>query len=283
MTATVRAYPDPYIMSRNTLASGRLTAQHYLILRRLGFLLHPEIATQIKLNRTLEVADVACGNGIWALEMAHVYPQAQITGIDISPQQFPPQFTWPRNLSLELHDIFLPMPEHYIARFDVVHCRLIMAAVYGQNKDWVMHNIVRLLKPGGYIQWTDATVPLLQAMSDPGRGRRTFREPPAITVQLTNLFGPTEWLRHLRQELQRHGLVNLQDVGMPPVPWLARQDTDNAIWALTDIYEGLKLRASMEVSEMFRRALEETLEDIKYGRAFFTTYFTTIGQKPNQA
>ncbi|ETI26888.1 hypothetical protein G647_09987 [Cladophialophora carrionii CBS 160.54] len=267
-------------MSRDPLASGRLTAQHYLLLRRLGWLLHPEIAEQVKHRKTLEIADVACGNAIWAMDMALEYPQAHITGIDISPQQFPPRFTWPEKVTLEMQDIFQPMPERFIGRFDIVHCRLIMAAVYGQNKDWVMQNIVRLLKPGGYIQWTDATVPLLQAMSDPARGRRTFREPPAITVQLTSLYGSTEWLRHLGQELQRHGLINLHDVDMPPVPWLSRQDTDNAVWALTDIREGMKLRAMREVSDSFGLAVEETLEDIRQGRVFFTTYYTTIGQKP---
>ncbi|KAJ9606211.1 hypothetical protein H2200_009172 [Cladophialophora chaetospira] len=279
MAAAMKAHPDPYIMSRNTLASGRLTAQHYLLLRRLGWLLHPHIAAQVQHCRSLEIADVACGNAIWALDLAREFPQANFTGIDISPQQFPPHFTLPRNVNLDVHDIFQPMPERYIARFDIVHCRLIMAAVYGQNKDWVMHNIIALLKPGGYIQWTDATIPLLQATGAPTRGRRPFREPPAITLQLTSLFGPTEWLRRLREELQRHGLVNLFDVDMPPVPWLSRQDTDNAIWALTDIHAGLKLKAPKEVSEKFGHALDETLDDIKQGRAYFTTYFTTIGQK----
>jgi hypothetical protein len=214
------------------------------------------------------------------MDMALEYPQAQITGIDISPQQFPPRFTWPDRVNLEIHDIFRPTPERYTGRFDIVHCRLIMGTVYGQNKDRVMHNIVSLLKPGGYIQWTDVTVPLFQAMSNPTTGRGMFREPPAITTQMTSLFGSTEWLRHLCQELQPHGLVNLHDVDMPPVPWLSRQDTDNAIWTLTEIHEGLKSRATRAVSDSFGHAVEETLEDIRQGRVFFTTFYTTIGQKP---
>ncbi|KIW82921.1 hypothetical protein Z517_02164 [Fonsecaea pedrosoi CBS 271.37] len=280
MAADTAAHRDPYIMSRDTVASGRLTAQHYLILRRLGWLLHPDIAARIRGLRGLEIADVACGNAIWSLEMAVNYPHARITGIDISPQQFPPQFTLPQNVALEIHDIFQPMPDRYVGRFDVVHVRLIMAAVYFQDKDWVMHNIVRLLKPGGFIQWIDATVPVLRAMNDPLRYPGAFLEPPAITAPLTSLFSHTEWLRHLVAELQRHGLVNLRHVDVPPVPWLSRQDTDNAIWALTDIHEGLRVRAPKEVSDLFGRAVGQTLQDIREGRVYYTTYYTTIGQKP---
>jgi hypothetical protein len=34
------------------------------------------------------------------------------------------------------------------------------------------------------------------------------------------------------------------------------------------------------VSDSFGHAVEETLEDIRQGRVFFTTFYTTIGQKP---
>jgi 2-polyprenyl-3-methyl-5-hydroxy-6-metoxy-1,4-benzoquinol methylase len=280
MTMSTTASRDAYVMSRDTLASGRLTAQHFLLLRRLGWLLHPEIEAQMRVRKTFEVADVACGNGVWSLDMAQQFPQARITGIDISPQQFPVPSTWPANVSMELHDIFHPMPQRYVGRFDVVHVRLIMAAVYWQDKDWVIHNILNLLRPGGWIQWTDAPVPLLQATSDIKNGAHLFREPPAITTQLSGLFAQTEWLRQLPQELYRHSLINLRDVAMPPVPWLSRQDTDNAMWAITDIRDGLKQRAAASTAETFARAVEETLEDIRRGRSYYTTFCTTIGQKP---
>ena len=227
----------------------------------------------------LEIADVACGNAVWTMDMAVAFPHARITGLDISPHQFPQQFTWPRNVSLELCNIFQPLPDHYVARFDVVHVRLIMAAVYFQNKDWVMQNIVQMLKPGGWIQWTDVTVPVLQALGDASRGRSVFRDPPAITIHLSNFFACTEWLRRLPEELQRHGLVNLQNIDISAVPWLSKQETDNAIWALNDVHEGLKARAPKDVFEPFGNAVQETLEDIRRGRVFYITYYTTIGQR----
>lgn len=281
-TATSAGTPPrgPYLFSRDTLASGRLTAQHFLLLRRLGWLLNPEIANQVKGSTRLEIADVACGNAIWALDMAVEYPKAHITGIDICPQQFPPQSTWPRNVALEVHDIYQPMPEKYLARFDIVHVRLVMAAVHGQTKDWILHNVISLLKPGGCIQWTDATLPLLQTINDPASHADVFRDPPPIATGLASLFAHTEWLRHLAEELQRHGLVNVYKIDMPPVPWLAKQETDNAIWALTDIQKGLKSRGPKEAYESFGKAVQETLEDIRRGRVYFTTYHTTIGQKP---
>ena len=116
-------------------------------------------------------------------------------------------------------------------------------------------------------------------MHDPSVPRNIFRSPPAISTQLTSLFAHTEWLRHLSEEFLRHGVVNVRDVDMPPLPWLSRLDTDNAIWALTDIHDGLKLTVGKEVADLFGSAVQETLQDIRQGRVYFTTYHTTIGQK----
>ncbi|KIX00322.1 uncharacterized protein Z518_10461 [Rhinocladiella mackenziei CBS 650.93] len=280
MAANFTVGTDNYLFSRDSLATGRLTAQHFLILRRSGWHLHPDIAVKVHGRKKLTIADVACGNGIWALDMARDYPQAHFTGIDISPQQFPPKFTWPRNVTMETYDIFQPMPDRYIGRFDIVHVRFIMGAVYSQNKNWVLQNILKLLKPGGFIQWTDATVPLLHVLSDPLQPLGQFRQPPAIEAPLASIFSPTEWLRRLADEFQQHGLINTRAIDLPPVPWLSKQETDNAIWALTDIHEGLKVRLGKEVAARFGAAVQETLEEIRHGRVYFATYYMAIGQKP---
>ena len=93
------------------------------------------------------------------------------------------------------------------------------------------------------------TVPLVFALNDSLKPQGSFRQAPAIEAPLANIFSPTEWLRHLAEEFEQHGLIHTRNVDRPPVPWLSKQDTDNAIWALADIHEGLKLRAAKEVSE----------------------------------
>lgn len=279
MSTSTHQNGESYMLSRDSHASTRLTAQHFLLLKKSGWLLHPNIAAKVRGRSELEIADVACGNGIWAMEIAHEYPQARITAIDISPLQFPPAYTCPENVSLENHDIFQPMPDKYVGRFDVVHVRLIVGAVYSQDKAWVIENLLRLVKHGGYLQWTDATAPYAGTYSDP-QSSQTFREPPAVLPALDAMFKGTAWLQHLDEELKQHGMIDAKTRPVPFVPWLAKQENDNAIWVLSEALEGLKRRGMTEMFDFVSKAVDEMMDDIRKGRVYYGAFYTTIGQKP---
>jgi trans-aconitate methyltransferase len=65
------------------------------------------------------VFDVGTGTGIWAMDCADDYPDAQVLGIDLSPIQ--PSFV-PPNLQFEIFDLEEPWDRN--AQFDLVHTRL---------------------------------------------------------------------------------------------------------------------------------------------------------------
>lgn len=82
---------------------------------------------------------------IFAIQLAEERPDAKITGLDISDEQYPPAWTVPTNVSLDVWNFFDAVPDKYVGRFDVVHVRLIVGALIKKDKRPVVKNLVKLL------------------------------------------------------------------------------------------------------------------------------------------
>ncbi|KAF6822500.1 methyltransferase domain-containing protein [Colletotrichum musicola] len=98
------------------------------------------------LENPRKIIDVGTGTGIWAIDMGDEYPEAEITGIDLSPIQ--PSFI-PPNVSFVVDDVEAEWlyPKNSI---DYIHVRNMGGAV----KDWtkLLSQAYRVLKPGGWVE-----------------------------------------------------------------------------------------------------------------------------------
>lgn len=93
-----------------------------------------------------EILDIGTGTGIWAIEMADLYPGCNIKGTDLSPVQP----TWiPPNCSFEVDD-FEQDWTFGSNRFDMVHARFLMGSV--KDHAQLYANVYRALKPGGWFE-----------------------------------------------------------------------------------------------------------------------------------
>jgi SAM-dependent methyltransferase len=93
-----------------------------------------------------EILDLGTGTGIWALDMADMFPSARVLGVDIAPIQ--PLWVAP-NCTFEIDDMeatWTYKPDH----FDFIHLRDPLLSV----RDWskLLRQVMEHLKPGGWFE-----------------------------------------------------------------------------------------------------------------------------------
>lgn len=181
------------------------------------------------------VLDVGCGTGAWATMLARRYPHLDVLGIDADPEvlemahtlAFTHDVTTARFLQQDvrtLDDSSLPT-DH----FALVHLAFLAEAILSVDYAALARSVLRLLRPGGVLVWTEAEMPLttsvacerlfaltLQAidhagqrflMRDWGMPRRTLVGPPRTFLGITPMLG--HWLRTAGYENQQQAVAAL--------------------------------------------------------------------------
>lgn len=120
---------------------------------------------------TAHILDIACGTGIWLMEMASEFPHAQFYGIDISVMY--PTTIKPPNVHFLRGDVCenLPYPDAF---FDYVHMGMVYNCFSSQDRkvfpaklnflcssplsnlfQMLLKEIKRVMKPGAYFECRD--------------------------------------------------------------------------------------------------------------------------------
>ncbi|KAK3399758.1 S-adenosyl-L-methionine-dependent methyltransferase [Sordaria brevicollis] len=97
-------------------------------------------------KKVQKVVDIGTGTGIWAIDFADEFPNAEVIGTDVSPIQ--PSWV-PPNVKFELDDCNAEWtwPDN---TFDFIHIRFLVGVV----EDWykLFRQAYRTCKPGGYVE-----------------------------------------------------------------------------------------------------------------------------------
>ncbi|KAF4436694.1 methyltransferase domain-containing [Fusarium acutatum] len=151
----------PQIYTLNSGKKGveehRLDYQHITWLHLTKTLIPENIKSYLNsLGRPPAVADVGTGTGVWLRDFApEVHQDARLDGFDIDDSKFFSPAELPSNVNLSFGNVFEPIPENLVGKYDLVHVRLLMVAL--KAGDWVpvAKNLQSLLRPGGYILWDE--------------------------------------------------------------------------------------------------------------------------------
>jgi trans-aconitate methyltransferase len=100
------------------------------------------------------VIDFGTGTGIWCIDFAEEYPDSQVIGVDLSPQQ--PDFV-PPNCKFEIDD--LEEPWTWSTQFDYIHTRMMASSIADVPK--FFRKCYQNTAPGGWIEMQDTHFPLL--------------------------------------------------------------------------------------------------------------------------
>ncbi|PVH74335.1 hypothetical protein DL98DRAFT_575679 [Cadophora sp. DSE1049] len=159
-----------YLLNKNKTAteSKRLNIQHSFI-NTFG---PPEqIHPSIPQDQIIRVADIATGTGIWLEDLSTILSKnplsgskpRQYVGFDISRDFFPSSHD--SNFSYVQHNVLRSFPDEHLGKYDLVHVRLLIAALKEDEIPIALENVLELLAPGGYIQWDEWDFPAVQLPS----------------------------------------------------------------------------------------------------------------------
>lgn len=118
-------------------------------------MIHPRIASQLAPDS--RIADIGTGTGIFLRQASEQLPETcRFDGFDVCLSQFPSQLDLPSNVRLLEQDVKKDFPPEFHGAYDLVHLRLMVTALQGEEWGSLCRIAERLLKPGGAIQWEEA-------------------------------------------------------------------------------------------------------------------------------
>ncbi|KAL5045656.1 hypothetical protein BDW71DRAFT_198150 [Aspergillus fruticulosus] len=148
--------------------------------------------------------------------------QRTFHGFDISAAQFPD--SPPEDVSFSCQDILKPFPPEHHGKYDLVHVRLLVTAFPEKEYETAVRNLMEILKPGGFIQWTDLDCAFLSSptstdLTDP---RSSFLASTWLKFLESNSLA-VDAPAALAETFKRAGLADVRITGY------AQHDRDQAL------------------------------------------------------
>ncbi|KAH7025112.1 uncharacterized protein B0I36DRAFT_250086 [Microdochium trichocladiopsis] len=267
--------PETYWVApkRNFRSSARLHFQHALFQKTLNnVLLHPSIDAAASGSSSLRVADLGCGNGVWLSDLhdsltAQGVTSHRLDGFDVNPVNFPPAHTLPSNIHLSTLNVF-NLPAELEGVYDVVHLRAFVSIVTKNDPSAIIGVVLRMLKPGGHVQWEETRVDLQTCSSAGPEVSKTANE---TLIKVINAGGAAlgntyDFLAQLGSHLEKGGFESVESKQTPKRPADLKAWTENYLMVWEEIPDLLPSKAlapnspvtKESFTELFVKCVEET-------------------------
>ncbi|KAL8722224.1 MAG: hypothetical protein Q9225_001269 [Loekoesia sp. 1 TL-2023] len=287
---------NEYVLDRGYIAALRLNAQHLLWKEQLGYVIHPKVS----IIENMKVADVGAGTGyfnivnaqqlaadlhgrIWLVEVANILPpSSELHGYDIDVSQFPPKQWLPKNVFTLSWDAFSEVPAAMVEQYDIIHIGIFMLLIANNNPLPILKNLMRMLKPGGYLQWDEldwATKRIVRA--DPSIPSDDTRALFDYVSKWEDALGPKEWIADLPKIYTSQGLesVSFERFVMPPE--YLRYDTDKSLTAYEEFSHTILDRRGQGEGEQLRDLVNKAAQECRNGVAMTVDLVVAVARKPN--
>ncbi|KAF2187593.1 hypothetical protein K469DRAFT_704495 [Zopfia rhizophila CBS 207.26] len=213
---------------------------------------------------------------IWAIDVAeNSSPLAEVDGFDISDKFFPPSNWLPKNITLRLQDVFSSFPDELLGKYDVVHFRLFLTLSTSRLSQ-ALENAVKLLKPGGYIQWTEHDKTNLKPIA---KSPELSTEAVKALINLEQNPFPNynaSWVLEIAPTMASLGLEIIAEDRFQTKRSMLTQMNELHLLAMMDIPAGL----SKPVDEFKEKYLEDLAEENQKGVSSIDGFICVVGRKP---
>ncbi|GKZ29531.1 hypothetical protein AbraIFM66950_005368 [Aspergillus brasiliensis] len=266
-----------YGLGNGTAAAFRLNGIFYFWKETLGFNIHPTIRESLQ-TPNLRIADVATGTAIWLIDVANELPGATtLDGLDVTLDMAPPAEWLPPNITLRQWNIYEDLPEELEGKFDLVHLRLLLPVIQNGDPSSVIQKIVRMLKPGGWIQWDDLNI----------REVKIFKARPELkteALEYLSRFWNTgerqEWIGRLPQSFEQEGLERAEISRYENLKQYLKADCEGYIVTCEETARTLARKGKVEEAKELSQIVHQASLEAAAGAAVVATRVVCIGQKP---
>ncbi|KAK5994070.1 N-methyltransferase tcpN-like protein [Cladobotryum mycophilum] len=266
-----------YILNRDRghAAACRLNLQFYLWKDALKFNIHPSILPTLPVQAS--IVDVAAGSGIWLVDVSRQLPDARLDGLDYDLRQAPHANFLPPSVKMSRWNVFDDVPEDLVGKYDYVHTRLLLLVVESQDPRPVLRNLLKLLKPGGYLQWDELdTVHTAVQKADPSV------QAPALEglAEWSMAAGRHDWTVRLADFATEVGFQGAKSDFFGDGPEIARAFTEQHLLTAEEFANGLARLGKLEAAEKYYRLVEQGYEECAAGAALCVPRLVCVAQKP---
>jgi ubiquinone/menaquinone biosynthesis C-methylase UbiE len=137
----------PYLLPKDDQELQRLDYQHYIFRHILqGNTFAPVDA---RLKKGGNVLDVGCGTGRWGCEIASLYQQTRVIGLDL--EDIAHSAALPRNVQFQRGNVLTGLP-FAAQQFLYVHQRLLIAGIPLAQWPFVIRDLQRVTALGGWVE-----------------------------------------------------------------------------------------------------------------------------------
>ena len=261
----------PYALPNNLQEVNRLDFQHY-ILRQI---LKTNYLAPIDLVRPPQnILDVGCGTGRWLAEMGQQFPDSQLVGLDYAS---PPEGThFPETAVFVQGNVLKGLP-FTDDSFDFVHQRLLVVALPYHSWPFVIQELLRVTRPGGWIELGETD----GEFSPCGPAMQQFAEWSSIALRQRGI--ETLQVRNIPNLLEIHKLQHIEKrtITIPIGRWAGHLGRI-ALVDLQSAQQGLKpvlMMANGLISQQYDEVLNQMYQE--YERLHATLQYTVVyGQCP---
>jgi hypothetical protein len=188
-------------------------------------------------------------------------------------------------VNFHVWDAFSNVPPEYVGVFDIVHIRTFYSCIKDNNVELVLTNLLKLLKPGGHLQWDESDASSLNCQVP---CPDVTAEAAETIVKIQNLFSRgqsklhPDWLHNLPETLKGNDCEIIAHEEFQPLNQLARAWNDNILLVWRDLIPmmpemavplppgmGLPETLSREsYAELFAQAVDECGKGVKLGMVY---------------
>lgn len=262
-----------YMLGRSYAAASRLNLQHYLWKEALGFNIHPSV----QLPEDPVIAELAVGTGIWMTDVAREHPTAQLDGFDIDLSQAPHPNWLPVNVKLRQWNMLEDVPSELVGKYDLVHTRLLVLVVSGIDTTPFLRNLLKLLKPGGYLQWDELDcVNMRVKYADPSVPA------PALEALVVSTYseGRHNWVLDIPRLLTEAGFQEAKLEYYDDIRELARHHNDQHLLTFEEFANELTKINKPEAAAKFYQLINDGYQESLRGATLCKPRVVSIARKP---